>query len=129
MYLREGLPIATLLEATSVFTAVVGRTETHLCAPSDGSSFGAIVHRDVVTSLRALRASASESGFEVALASGFRGFDRQLSIWNRKVSGELPVLASTGQPIDVTTLSERALVFAILRWFTAIALASAASFA
>ncbi|MEO7964454.1 MAG: M15 family metallopeptidase [Gemmatimonadaceae bacterium] len=99
-----------------MFTAVVGRTETHLCAPSDGSSFGASVHRDVVTSLRALRASASEAGFEVALASGFRGFDRQLSIWNRKVSGELPVLDSTGQPIDITTLSERALVFAILRW-------------
>ncbi len=38
------------------------------------------------------------------LASGFRSFERQLAIWNRKVSGELPVNNLNNQPVDLATL-------------------------
>ncbi|MFN8580799.1 MAG: M15 family metallopeptidase [Gemmatimonadaceae bacterium] len=37
-------------------------------------------------------------------------------MWNRKASGQLAVLDSHAQPMDITTLSARELVFAILRW-------------
>ena len=96
--------------------ACTGRTEAHLCDAADGAALGARVHADVVAPLRALREAARAEGFDLALASGFRSFERQLGIWNRKVAGELPVLDDAGRPLDIARLSPRALAFAILRW-------------
>jgi len=63
-----------------------------------------------------LQIRAAESGIELAVASGYRSFDRQLSIWNRKVRGQLPVLDHQGQALEISTLSDIEKVFAILRW-------------
>jgi LAS superfamily LD-carboxypeptidase LdcB len=63
-----------------------------------------------------LRESASAHGFDLAILSGFRSFERQLSIWNRKARGELAVLDSDAQPLDANGLSDGELAFAILRW-------------
>lgn len=71
---------------------------------------------DVQQALERLRARAADEGIDLALASGYRSFGRQLSIWNRKVSGELPVLDDRGQKLDMEKLSDRDKVFAILRW-------------
>lgn len=87
-----------------------------LCSDVEAGELGAPVHRDVVRPLRALREDARTAGFDLTVLSGFRGFDRQLSIWNRKAGGELPVLDSDATPVDIRTLTERELVFAILRW-------------
>ena len=95
---------------------LTGRTELHLCDAARAEALGAFMHRDVVEPFLALREAGREHGFELAVDSGFRGFDRQLSIWNRKVRGELKVLDSDAVPLDITTLSERELVLAILRW-------------
>jgi LAS superfamily LD-carboxypeptidase LdcB len=95
---------------------VVGQIETHLCDATDAEWLGVPVHRDVVEPFRLLRDAARSEGFDVAIDSGFRGFDRQLSIWNRKARGELAVLDSNAQRLDIATLTDRALVFAILRW-------------
>src|SRR5678816_3437703 len=73
---------------------VVGQSETHLCDTSDAEALSVSVHREVVAPFAALRALAADSGFDVAILSGFRSFDRQLSIWNRKARGELAVLDS-----------------------------------
>jgi LAS superfamily LD-carboxypeptidase LdcB len=97
-------------------SALVGRTEAHLCSGADGEAFGARVHTDAVAPLRALRAAALSEGFDLTILSGFRSFDRQLSIWNRKAAGELPVLDSDSRPLDVKALAPRELAFAILRW-------------
>jgi LAS superfamily LD-carboxypeptidase LdcB len=96
--------------------SVVGQSETHLCEPGDAAWLTVSVHRDIVDPFRALRDAAVSSGFDVAILSGFRGFDRQLSIWNRKARGELAVLDSNSRPLDIASLTERELVFAILRW-------------
>ncbi len=96
--------------------AVVGRTETHLCAPAEADELGASVHADAVVSFRSLRDAARLEGFDLRILSGFRSFDRQLSIWNRKCDGALPVLDSAARPLDVATLSPHELVLAILRW-------------
>jgi LAS superfamily LD-carboxypeptidase LdcB len=74
------------------------------------------VHEDVVEPFLQLKREARTAGFELEIFSGFRDFDRQLGIWNRKASGEQAVLDSNAEPIDIGTLSERELAFAILRW-------------
>lgn len=95
---------------------VVGQDEGHLCSAADAEWLTASVHREVVEPFRELRAAAASAGFDVAILSGFRSFEKQLSIWNRKARGELAVLDSDARPIDIATLSERELVFSILRW-------------
>lgn len=97
-------------------TSVVGRSEAHLCTAAVAAELGARLHADAVGAFRALREAALDQGFELAILSGFRSFDRQLSIWNRKVRGDLPVLDSDGRPLDVAELAPRELALAILRW-------------
>ncbi|MFN8573152.1 MAG: M15 family metallopeptidase [Gemmatimonadaceae bacterium] len=96
--------------------AAVGQVDTHLCSAADAEDLGALVHRDAAGAFRDLRAAASAAGFDLSILSGFRSFDRQLSIWNRKASGELAVLDSNAVPLDIASLTKRELVFAILRW-------------
>ena len=74
------------------------------------------LHRGVVGPLLHLCEAARDAGFDLQVASSYRAFDRQLLIWNNKASGHRPVLDSAGQPLDISCLSERDLVFAILRW-------------
>jgi LAS superfamily LD-carboxypeptidase LdcB len=97
-------------------TILTGMNEKHLCSPADARALGASIHRDVVGPFLALREEARLAGFELAIDSGFRSFERQLSIWNRKVEGTLPVLDSAGVPLDIHSLTREELVFAILRW-------------
>jgi LAS superfamily LD-carboxypeptidase LdcB len=96
--------------------AVVGLTDTHLCDDAVAAVLGARVHVDAAADLERLREAAARDGFALTLTSGFRSFERQRSIWNRKVDGQLAVLDSTGTPLDVTTLSPTALMYAIMRW-------------
>ena len=96
--------------------SLVGRSEAHLCTAAVAAELGARVHVDAVGPFRALREAAGAEGFELAILSGFRSFDRQLSIWNRKAAGQLPVLDSAARPVDVGTLGPRELALAILRW-------------
>jgi LAS superfamily LD-carboxypeptidase LdcB len=95
---------------------LVGQGAAHLCSDTDATLLGARLHVGAVLPFRALEESAAGEGFALTVLSAYRDFTRQLSIWNRKVAGALPVLDSSAQPIDVATLSERELVFAILRW-------------
>jgi LAS superfamily LD-carboxypeptidase LdcB len=95
---------------------VVGQDASHLCSPADAELLSVSVHRDVVEPFRDLHAAAANEGFDVSILSGFRNFEKQLSIWNRKARGELAVLDSSARPLDITTLSPRELTFAILRW-------------
>jgi LAS superfamily LD-carboxypeptidase LdcB len=95
---------------------LTGRTERHLCSSANASTLGVPVHRDVVQPFLQLRNAAEGAGFELGIISGFRSFDRQLSIWNRKAVGELAVLDSDAVPLDIRELTDTDLVFAILRW-------------
>jgi LAS superfamily LD-carboxypeptidase LdcB len=96
--------------------ALVGQSESHLCDAQDSAALGVPMHHDTVAPFRQLQAAARGAGFELSAVSGFRSFERQLSIWNRKAAGLLAVLDSDARPLDIATLSGEALVFAILRW-------------
>ena len=95
---------------------LVGQADTHLCAPSDAELVGARMHREAIGPYLELRTAARAAGFDISILSGFRSFEEQLSIWNRKASGKLAVLGSDVRPLDITALSDKELVFAILRW-------------
>ena len=91
---------------------VVGRDDSQI----DYDSLEKPVHRDIVKPFLALREKAREQNFDLAIASGFRNFDRQLLIWNDKALGVRPVLDDAGEPLDIARLEPWELVQAILRW-------------
>ena len=109
--------ILSQTRASSLDTAhLTGQTDRHLCSAYHASLLGVPVHSDVVEPFHLLREEAKREGFDLQILSGFRSFEQQLSIWNRKVGGELPVLDSHAEPLSIDRLSERELTFAILRW-------------
>ncbi len=65
---------------------------------------------------RRLQARAREAGFTLAIASGFRSYERQLAIFNAKASGERPVHDDAGAAIDMAALAPREQLAAILRF-------------
>jgi len=82
----------------------------------DRSSLTVPVHRGIVKPFNALRAEALLNGYDLAIASGYRDFNRQLVIWNEKVEGLRTVYDSNEQPIDMSILTPWQQVQAILRW-------------
>lgn len=61
------------------------------------------VHQEVLTPLRELQQRAEKAGFEFLVCSGFRSFQRQCEIWNRKVK-------------ESSFSSESETIHSILRW-------------
>lgn len=90
-----------------------GQTIEHLIAFDDS---GILVHRAIAKPLRELISKAADAGIQLRVASGFRSFQRQLAIWNEKVSGTRQVVNETGTPVTLDTLSDTAKLRAILRW-------------
>lgn len=99
------MPISTSL--------LCGQSTEHLAAQGE---FAGQLHVEVAPQVQRLRDAAREQGHELALASAFRSFERQLMIWNAKASGARPVLDAQGRPLDIGQLSEAELLHAILRW-------------
>lgn len=77
---------------------------------------GVLLHPAVFEPLKQLQAKAKAAGFDLQVASGYRSFDRQCVIWNRKANGEAPVLDNDGNPLDINALSGGERVHAIMRW-------------
>jgi len=63
-----------------------------------------------------LQRDARAVGFDLAVASSYRSFDRQLAIFNGKARGERPLHDEQGQPLDVATLAPQQALDAILRF-------------
>jgi hypothetical protein len=93
---------------------LTGQTQFALCRVDVDSPFW--LHRDVLLPWQLLVTRAAKAGFDLRIASAWRGVDRQRLIWNGKARGERPVLDDSGKPLDVVGMSETSLLFAILRW-------------
>ncbi|AZG73586.1 M15 family metallopeptidase [Shewanella livingstonensis] len=63
-----------------------------------------------------LQNAALVAGFDVQICSAYRPFDRQLSIWNAKASGQRPLLDSTSNPLEFAALTPQKLIDTILIW-------------
>ena len=63
-----------------------------------------------------LKADASAAGFNLAVASSFRSFERQCAIWNGKAQGQRAVHDDSGVMLQRSELSEEQWLHAILRF-------------
>jgi len=91
---------------------LVGQTESHV----DAFLGGVLVHRDAIVGLVDLKTRAEKDGIQLALASGFRGFEAQLRIWNAKCLGKRALVDKNGKDLDFASLTDEQIVDAILRW-------------
>jgi hypothetical protein len=71
---------------------------------------------EVADALGALVDDARRAGFDLRIASAWRSFERQRDIFNAKIRGERAVLDDADRPVDLSRLSEREVVHAILRF-------------
>ncbi len=72
------------------------------------------LHRNALDAWHKMQAAALIDGFELSIASGFRDFDRQLAIWNRKCNGQLAVKNIDNESVNISHLTEFEKVKAIL---------------
>lgn len=91
---------------------LTGRDDSNL----DYSLFPSGLHHGAVAAFERLQQAARSAGFDMAIASSFRSFDRQLLIWNEKAAGRRPLYDEQGQALVFEQLSPWQLTQAILRW-------------
>ncbi|QIL84857.1 M15 family metallopeptidase [Vibrio sp. HDW18] len=94
---------------------LTGQTDSHLVSVMIGQK-AFLVHSQVSADLLALKQAAAQAGFNLCIASGFRSFEQQLSIWDQKMTGQRPILDQQSQPLNASAISEADKVLAILRW-------------
>jgi D-alanyl-D-alanine carboxypeptidase len=94
-------------------TALTGRSSDHV---RQFDALHCILHPATAAALAQMRTAALNEGIDLQAVSGFRGFDRQLGIWNAKFRGQRPLLSRSGVPLDALAMDESARVDAILCW-------------
>lgn len=76
---------------------------------------GYVVDKNILDDYNKLKMILGQGGFKIRIESAYRPFKRQLSIWNRKAKGELPLLSAAGIPME-RPQDEEQLMYAILTW-------------
>lgn len=92
---------------------LTGRARTHVV---DLHELRCGLHYETVASFLAMRDAAASAGIDLAPRSSFRDFDTQMLIWNRKWSGERPILDRQGNALTRQQLSDADAVETILCW-------------
>src|SRR5262245_19223314 len=92
---------------------LTGRARTHVVELSQPNC---VLHYEVAASFLAMRDAAAYDGIDLAARSGFRDFDTQLTIWNRKWSGERQLFDRNSQPVQRNQLGDYEAVDTILCW-------------
>lgn len=92
-----------------------GLTQSHLQAyVQDEREF--LLAPEAMTALLRLRHEALKDGFDLQIVSAFRGYQRQLMIWQAKATGRRALLDMHGEVLDFHALTEQQRLCAILRW-------------
>lgn len=91
---------------------LTGQDSSHLCDLGGGQQLQA----PAAAAFELLRMDAREAGFELAIASSFRSFERQCEIWNGKARGERPVYGDADERVLLGQLPHAERVHAILRF-------------
>lgn len=91
---------------------LTGRDDNHLVSLVGGHR----LQQEAALAFSALQEDARGAGFDLVIASSFRSYQRQLAIWNGKVSGARPVHDDAGRPVVMAELSPVAQLHAILRY-------------
>lgn len=91
---------------------LTGQDESHLVTTGCGHQLQA----QTAVAFAALQRDALAAGFDLAIASSFRSFERQCAIWNGKASGARPVYDDGGCSIALGELAPNDQVHAIMRF-------------
>lgn len=91
---------------------LTGVDDSHVRPVDEGHA----LHPLVAQAFVALQADAHAAGFDLAVASSHRPFDRQALIWNGKLRGERPVHDDRGQLLDLSALTGADRIAAVLRF-------------
>ena len=91
---------------------LTGLDDSHLVNLPDGHR----LQSEAALAFGTLQEDARQAGFDLAIASSYRPFARQLAIWNGKASGARPVYDDQGQEVPVGQLSPTEHLHAILRF-------------
>lgn len=100
------------MHLTDAQRCLLGLDESHLESREDG----VLLRAETARAFEKLRLAASESGFDLRIASAFRSFERQCAIWNGKYIGERSVLDDTDCKVDVAAMDFESRCEAILRF-------------
>jgi LAS superfamily LD-carboxypeptidase LdcB len=92
---------------------LTGRASSHV---REVSALSCRLQGEAAQALLELAAEAAAHDIDLAAASGFRDFERQLAIWNGKFRGERALLDRDSRALDVRAMDEEAIVRAILEW-------------
>ena len=95
---------------TELELILTGQSEQHLHWLRDNLG----IHHDMVDAYKAMQTSAKFDGIELKIASGYRSFARQLSIWQNKYQGKIAVKDAQGNVVDMTNLNENEKIHAIM---------------
>jgi LAS superfamily LD-carboxypeptidase LdcB len=68
----------------------------------------------MLSSFKQLQLAAKSAGIELTIASGFRTFERQLSIWQNKFSGSTAIKDGSNKILAIEQLSEHEKIHAIM---------------
>ena len=92
---------------------LTGRSRSHVFQSAEPRF---AIHTDVVEPFAHMREAAAREGFDIAVLSGFRDFESQAEIWNRKFCGERTLFDANGGVLDYDALSEAERMQCILNW-------------
>ena len=79
---------------------LTGISSSHIVSLSE--SIG--LQSEVLNAWQLMQTAAKNDGIELAIASGFRSFSRQLAIWNNKFDGVSTVKSIDNTQVDIQTL-------------------------
>ncbi len=83
---------------------------------ASSASHQTLVHPLVLEPLHHLIQQAKQDNIQIAILSGYRNFDRQLTIWNQKWQGLRDILSNDGEKLDPTSMSDLDKFKAIAHW-------------
>ncbi len=89
---------------------LLGQNEEHLYYVSERVA----IHHEMKYAFNNMVNAARADAIELTIASGFRSFDRQLTLWNNKFSGKTSIKNSAGEVVSPKHLSQLELIHNIL---------------
>jgi len=91
---------------------IMGLTKTHLVAVGNDH----FLHHKIAAAFYTMQNAAIQAGVDMQICSSFRSFEQQLSIWNRKWSGDLPLNTLQNTQLSANELNDIEKIHAIMLW-------------
>lgn len=92
---------------------LTGQSENHLV---DIPGIPRKIHKDALGDFLLLKEAATKAGLDMYIASSFRDYASQMSIWVEKAAGNRVLLDSAGVPVKYEDLNQDELLETIMRW-------------